>query len=301
MRALPRLSIRPSSSFALGSALYGLRVRGGLVLAVSLLTLTHAAQGLEASPESQRDGRIIFIVGESGDIGPSPNLVMMDADGSNSHLRLHWASHAVFSPNGRSIAYELIGARDTRVIAADGPVRDRLLIRNASFADWSPAGAAIAFERGDDVWVKSLRSGSQRRVARNADVPAWSPDGKRLAIRRGRDARGFGGDIWVLDLATKREHRLIRNACEAHWSPDGRWIAFERCNEYESYIYVTHADGTAAHRVAAGTSPAWSPDSRELAYSDERRIIRIRLDGSHRRVVYHPGGYCGCRFLDWAP
>lgn len=277
-------------------------MRGGLVLAVLLLALTLAAERLEGKPESQRDGRIIFIVGESGDIGPSPNLVMMDADGSNTHVRVHWASHAAFSPNGRSIAYQLIGKpRDTRVIAADGPLRDRLLIRNASFADWSPTGAAIAFERagGDvwDVWVKSLRTGAQRRVVRNAKLPEWSPDGKRLAFVR-------TNDVWVVDLATKRAHRLIRNAgCGAHWSPDGRRIAFERCDQFgDSSLWIALGDGTAAHRIAAGGSPAWSPDRRELAYSDGRRIIRIRLDGSHRRVVWGgPKGYCGCRFLDWAP
>jgi hypothetical protein len=289
------LSDRPSSGFAGRSALYGVGVRGALVLAVSLLTLTLAPHRLEAKPEAQRDGHIIFIVGESGDIGPSPNLVMMDADGSNARVRLHWASHAVFSPSGRSIGYQLIGARDTRVIASDGPLRDRLLIRNARFADWSPAGATVAFERAGDVWVKNLRTGTQRRVVRNGDFPEWSPDGERLAFVR-------TSDLWVVDLATKKAHRLIRNACGARWSPDGRRIAFERCDQTgASSLYIALADGTVPRRVAAGGSPAWSPDGRELAYSDERRIVRIRVDGSHRRVVYRPKGYCACRFLDWAP
>jgi Tol biopolymer transport system component len=284
-----------ASGFAVRSALYGFGMRGGLVLAVSLLTLALAAQRLEAKPEAQRDGHIIFIVGGSGDIGPSPNLVMMDADGSNARVRLHWASHAAFSPNGRSIAYQLIGARDTRVIATDGPLRDRLLIRDARFADWSPAGAAIAFERAGDVWVKNLRTGAQRRVVRNGEFPEWSPDGERLAFVR-------TSDVWVVDLATKRAHRVIRNSCGARWAPDGRRIAFERCDRIgTSSLYIALADGTAAHRVAAGGSPAWSPDGRELAYSDEGRIIRIRMDGSHRRIVYHPKGYCACRFVDWAP
>ncbi len=269
-------------------------MRRGLVLVASLLALILSAERLDAKSELQREGRIIFIIGESGGIGPSPNLVMMNADGSNSHLRLHWASHASFSPNGRSIAYELISTRDTRVIAADGPMRDRLLIRNGSFADWSPAG--IAFERGGDVWVRNPRTGAQTRVVSNGDFPELSRDGKRLAFVR-------KSDVWVADLPTKRAHRLIRNAaCGARWSPDGRRIAFERCSQYgESYLYVALADGTSARRVAKGGSPAWSPDGRELAFSDEKRIVRIRPDGTHRRVVWGDAqGYCGCRFLDWA-
>ncbi len=229
-------------------------MRRGLVLVASLLALILSAERLDAKSELQREGRIIFIIGESGGIGPSPNLVMMNADGSNSHLRLHWASHASFSPNGRSIAYELISTRDTRVIAADGPMRDRLLIRNGSFADWSPAG--IAFERGGDVWVRNPRTGAQTRVVSNGDFPELSRDGKRLAFVR-------KSDVWVADLPTKR--------------------------------------ATSARRVAKGGSPAWSPDGRELAFSDEKRIVRIRPDGTHRRVVWGDAqGYCGCRFLDWA-
>ena len=38
-----------------------------------------------------------------------------------------------------------------------------LLIRNGTFADWSPAG--IAFDRGADVWVGNPRTGAQRRDA----------------------------------------------------------------------------------------------------------------------------------------
>jgi dipeptidyl aminopeptidase/acylaminoacyl peptidase len=274
-----------------------LPVRGGLILAAALLTLTFGVTRVDARPDSQRGGRIIFIIGESGDIGPSPNLVMMNADGSNSHLRLHWALHASFSPKGRSIAYELIGEPNTRVIAADGPLRDRLLIRNASSADWSPVGGAVAFVRDGDAWVKSLRTGAQTRVVRNATYPEWSPDGKRLAFVRNNDA-------WTVDLATRRPHRLIRDAgCGARWSPDGRRIAFERCTRYgQSDIYVALADGTSARRVAEGGSPAWSPDGHEIAFSDGRRIIRIRPDGTHRHVVWGNGkGYCACRDLDWKP
>jgi Tol biopolymer transport system component len=269
-------------------------MRRGLLLAASVVALILSVERLEAKSESQTEGRIIFILGESGDIGPSPNLVMMNADGSNPHLRLHWASHASFSPNGRSIAYELISTRDTRVMPADGPMPDRLLIRNGSFAEWSPAG--IAFERGQDVWLRNPRTGAQARIVRNGTFPELSRDGKKLAFVR-------DGDVWVVDLSTKRAHRLIRNAgCGARWSPDGRRIAFDRCpQDGERYLYVALADGTSARRVAKGESPTWSPDGRELAFSDGRRIIRIRPDGTHRRVMWGGAqGYCACRFLDWA-
>jgi dipeptidyl aminopeptidase/acylaminoacyl peptidase len=265
---------------------------GYLAVAAGLLTLILAAEHVEAKPESRRDGRITFIVGESGEFRPSPRLIVMDADGTNTRVRLGYVSHASLSPNGRLIAYHRVGGRDTRVIAADGRLRDRLLVRNGRTADWSPTGAAIAFVRGSDVWVKNLHSRT-RRVVRNAEAPDWSPDAKRLAFVR-------GSDIWIVDLASKRTHLLIRGAGNARWSPNGRRIAFERRGQFENHVYIARADGTAQRRLAEGSSPAWSPDGRELALSVETRIIRIRVDGSHRRVVYAPKYYCACRGLEWA-
>jgi Tol biopolymer transport system component len=280
-----------------------------LAVALSLLTLILVAERAEAKPESQRDGRISFIVGESGDTGPSPRLIVMDADGTNPRVRLGYVYHASLSPNGRLIAYDPAGSRDTRVIAADGPLRDRLLVRNGRSADWSPTGAAVAFERGSAIWVKNLHSRAERRVVRNAEWPDWSPDAKKLAFIRLRPPRDENSDVWVVDLASKRTHRLIRNAGNVRWSANGHWIAFERelaprkrvsGVSYPVYIYVARADGTKQRRLAEGESPAWSPDGRELAFTDGRRIFRVRLDGRSRRVVYDPKYFLYPRFLDWA-
>jgi Tol biopolymer transport system component len=264
---------------------------GCLAVAASLLALMLVGEYAEAKPESRRDGRIIFIVGESGDTGPSPRLMVMDADGNNARVRLGYAYSASLSPDGRLIAYDPAGSRDTRVIAADGPRRDRLLVRNGRSADWSPTGAAIAFIRGSDIWVKNLHSRTQRRVVRNAQAPDWSPDAKKLAFVR-------GSDVWVVDLASKRTHRLIRSARNVRWSPDGQRIAYERGTPEQ--IYVARADGTHQERVASGEYPTWSPDGRELAVTDGRRIVRFGLDRRYRRVVYAPKYFLACRFLDWA-
>jgi dipeptidyl aminopeptidase/acylaminoacyl peptidase len=277
-------------------------MRGSLVLGAALLTLILAAGGVDAKPESQRDGRITVITGESGEARPSPRLVVMDADGKNARLRLGYVSHASLSPNGRSIAYDPLGARDTRVIAADGRPRDQLLVRNGRSADWSPTGAAIAFVRGSDIWVKDLQSRTQRLVVRNAEAPDWSPDGKKLAFSRGSCVATTSKSchVWAVDLATKRAQRLIRGAVNPRWSPEGHSIAFERYGQGESVIYIARADGTAERRLAEGDSAAWSPDGSELTIADFNRVIRMRLDGTHRRFLYAPrNGYCACRYLDW--
>ncbi len=283
-------------------------MRSSVLLAASLLALA-VDDRTHAESQSRRDGRIAVIVGESGEAGPSPRLIVMDADGKNPRVRLGDVVHASLSPNGRSIAYETLAARDTRVVAADGRGPGRLLVRDGRSVDWSPNGDAIAFVRSrdtcsrGDVWIENLRSRKQRRVVRNAQWPNWSPDGKKLAFVRSRTScpsSSAGSYVWAVDLASKRLQRLIRGADAPRWSPDGQRIGFTRWGDVSSFIYVARADGTAERRVAEADSAAWSPDGSELAIANFSRVSRIRSDGTRRHVVYAPKGGCpACRDLDW--
>jgi Tol biopolymer transport system component len=287
--------------------------RGLVVFAVALTALVFAGSRPQARPGSRRDGRISVIVGESGEVGPSPRLLVMDADGENRRRRLGYVVDASLSPDGRLIAYDALAERDARVIAADGRLRGRVLVRNGRHVDWSLDGGEIAFARWGrdscshaDIWVENLHSGKQRRVVANADWPDWSPDGKRLAFVRLRSRRSCssgsaGSEIWTVDLASRRQRPLIRSAGDPHWSPDGHRIAFTRWGSVDSFIYVARADGTAQRRVAEADSAAWSPDGSELAISNYRQITRMRLDGTHRRVVWKTKYGCpACEDLDWS-
>jgi Tol biopolymer transport system component len=276
-----------------------------MLLVAPLLALTVVEDRPHAQLSSRRDGRITVVVGESGESIPSPRLLLMDADGKNRRGRGKYVNYAALAPNGRLIAYELLGTRNTRVMAADGPPRDRLLVRNGEWADWSARGDAVAFVRGGDIWIDNLGNSKQRRVVRDGNWPDWSPDGKRLAFVRERTSSRSGSaarDIWAVDLATRRERRLIRGGDAPRWSPDGHWIAFTRMKVYESFIYVAHADGTAQRHVAEGEDAAWSPDGSELAIADFYRITRMRPDGTHRRIVFGSKAIpCpACRFVDWS-
>lgn len=259
-----------------------------------------------AQTSARHGGRIAVIVGESGDIGPTPRLVVMDADGQNARVRLGWVSSASFSPDGRSIAYDDLGLHGPEIwsVAVDGRGSRRRLARDGRDVDWSPRGNAIAFVRpshsgdGGELWVENLQTRVQRWIVRSARVslfaPDWTPDGKKLAFDR-------GGDVWVVDVANKRAKRLIVDATEPRWSPNGNRIAFVRdVGGGESFVFVARADGTAPRRVAAGDGAAWAPDGTELAIADFRRVTRIRPDGTHRRVIYAPKDNCpACRDPEW--
>jgi Tol biopolymer transport system component len=279
-------------------------MRAWLFVAASLLFLGAYPGPISAETASRQDGRIAFQFGESG-MGGGARLAVMDADGANPRVLLRYVYAPSWSPDGRLVAFQ--SGRDIEAINVDGRPKPRLLARNGGNGAWSPSGRAIAFDRGSggdssDIWIANLDNHAERRLLLNANSPQWSSDGKKLAFERGKD-------VWVFDLARKTSRRILRHAAVPDWSPDGARIVFARRDPNphvdDATIFVAHPDGTAQRRVADGDFPVWSPDGRELAFIGKGHgpdaVIRIRLDGSHRRILFEQrGGYCGCTTLDWA-
>jgi Tol biopolymer transport system component len=268
------------------------RVRAGVLFGAALLALALAPGRSQAVSDSRGEGLVTEIVGESGDAGPSPRLVVMDGDGKHVRLGRGWVLSASISPDRRSIAYtSRTSPVAIWVLATGGRGSGRLLARTADGPDWSPNGDAIAFDRNGGIFIEDLHSRASRRVVRNASMPDWSPDGKELAFVRGQD-------IWVVDLARNLARRVLRSGYFPRWSPDGDRIAFTRELSFESFVFVARADGTGERRVTSGSAAVWSTDGRELAYCAFRSFIRIRPDGTGRRVVHR--GRPACQSLDWS-
>jgi TolB protein len=180
----------------------------------------------------------------------------------------------------------------------------------AGLASAAPrATGKIAFVRSahgpERIWVMSMNGMRQRAltpVTMSAETPELSRDGRRIVFSRLiATTATVQHDIYVVNVDGSGLRRLTfgaRDETAPTWSPDGRRIAYERGDPGQ--IYVARADGTHEVRVAKGEYPAWSPDGRELAFTDGKRIIRLRLEGRHRRVVYAARYFRACRFLDWA-
>jgi hypothetical protein len=155
---------------------------------------------------------------------------------------------------------------------------------------WSPDATRVAFgsARGSppNLYTSTIGGAQQsERLTRSAlvDFPAdWSPDGEYLLFTR-LDAKG-GLDLWALPMTGERIAKPLLNTAfteaEAAVSPDGRWLAYTSDETGRWQVYVTTFP-TAGERwpvsTAAGLSPAWSADGRELFYRDKQRIIAVAI------------------------
>jgi Tol biopolymer transport system component len=124
--------------------------------------------------------------------------------------------------------------------------------------------------------------------------PSWSPDG-RMVVYSNRLS-----EIRVTTPQTRRVRALTGRPNPPlddypAWSPDGRTIIFVRAvpapvGDYRTSLWRIQSVGGGARQVHApryGThAPSWSPDGRQIAYSDARqRLWVISASGSRQRPL----------------
>ncbi len=98
--------------------------------------------------------------------------------------------------------------------------------------DVSPDGRTIAFDLLGDIYTMPITGGAPMRIAEGLAYetqPRFSPDGKRLSFT---SDRGGGDNIWIMNLdgsdkrqLTKEDFRLLN---QASWSPNGQFIAAKK-------------------------------------------------------------------------
>ncbi|MGH3083034.1 MAG: TolB family protein [Gaiellaceae bacterium] len=161
----------------------------------------------------------------------------MNANGSGQRQLISGGGHPVWSPDGRTIAYNGSGPGDcppgasrcghtvaVRIVRVDGSA-DRVLSPSSRNASWSPSGRRVAYEAAIDpygnahaIHVANADGTKVRRVAGGGATvaaspasPAWSPDGRLIAY-------GVNRAIYVVRPDGTGRRRLARalRSC-------GRW------------------------------------------------------------------------------
>jgi Tol biopolymer transport system component/imidazolonepropionase-like amidohydrolase len=199
------------------------------------------------------------------------------------HLTLHEGTNiaAALSPDGRNIAFDLLGAIWT--MPATGGTARRITdeLMDARQPAWSSDSRSIAFQAYRtntwNIWsVAADGTGLKQLTWGPFDdrEPDWSPDRTRIVFSSDRSGNY---DVWVLTLATGGLRRITGNPANDFapaWSPDGRYVAFVSDREGARGIY-TVVPAVAAEsterlvRAASGAlaGPSWSPDGLTIAFN----------------------------------
>jgi len=213
---------------------------------------------------------------------------------------------------------------------------DSIIFENAGYlhvldlSKREPTKLTITLPGARDLTMKHWES-----VSKNVTDFDIAPDGKRAVFA----ARGDIFTVPAKDGATRNLTRTpgIREK-QVAWSPDGRWIAFVSDRTGEDEIYVTPQDGMgnvdlgkeneikdkdkdAAAKQAAEEkergrdkeqqitsgykgfkfTPAWSPDSKKLAWADkDLRLCYVEIN-DRKPVEVDRGKYGEITNYSWSP
>jgi TolB protein len=248
------------------------------VVATGATTLWRSAPDRDLwAPDWSPDGTMIAWHETTADGAPA-DLMVANRDGSEAH-RIAAGSHASWSPDGQSVAFE----------------------------------AQIEQADNFDIYVMDLATGATRRLTTDPALdwaPAWSPDGRTI----GFTSRRTGTDqLYATDAERTTPERAVAggsgSSVRLAWSRDGSRIAFGSDRAGDAEIYVAQPDGTQVVALtddtAADWDPAWSPDGMRIAFLSYRdgssNLYTMNSDGTQvTRLTRDPsmedtGGF------EWSP
>ncbi|MGB3738883.1 MAG: amidohydrolase family protein [Pontixanthobacter sp.] len=229
------------------------------------------------------------------------------------------------SPDGRMLAFSLLGDIYTMPIAGGTPTRIAEGLAWEVQPRFSPDGRRIAFtsDRGgaDNIWVMDANGANAAQVTdedfRLLNQPSWSPDGQFIVAKKHfTTGRSLGtGEVWIYHISGGGGVQLVERPSESHqkelgepvYAADGRSVFFTRNTtsgpifEYaqdsnsgifaiERYDLASGETTTAVSGYGGAVRPTPSPDGQSIAFvrrdKDQSQLWVKDFASGRERMVY---------------
>ena len=228
------------------------------------------------------------------------------------------------SPDGKTIAFDLLGDIYTMPITGGTPTRIASGLAYDQQPRFSLDGKRIAFVSdrggGDNIWLMNLDGGDKRQLTKEdfrlLNQPSWSPDGRFIVAKKHfTTQRSLGtGEVWLYHVSGGAGVQLVKRASEVLqkelgepiFAPDGKGIYYTRnvtpgpIFEYaqnsntdlfhiERYDLETGEVSTVAQGVGGSVRPTPSPDGKRIAFVRRERArsklyVKDLVSGEERKI-----------------
>jgi TolB protein len=212
------------------------------------------------------------------------------------------------------------------IMKPNGSEQRKLLEEDKEIASarWAPTGDAIYYIRteGDTRDLVKLSVSGQSTTTsvlvsglQIGDFFTLSADGTQLAYTRTQSY----SNLWLAELPThgataKVLQKPLTSGTLVHGdpsvSPDGRWVALTSGSSTKSNIYKMTIDGSEPVQLtffeaALSSSPAWSPDGRQIAFICDQggtpKVWLVSGDGGATRSFDKTNASATNNRIAWSP
>jgi imidazolonepropionase-like amidohydrolase/Tol biopolymer transport system component len=228
------------------------------------------------------------------------------------------------SPDGRTIAFDMLGDIYTMPIGGGTPRRIAEGLAYEHQPRFSPDGRRIAFTSdrggGDNIWIMNADGSDKRQLTKEdfrlLNQPSWSPDGRFIAAKKHfTTGRSLGtGEVWLYHVSGGGGVPLVKKPNEQHqkelgepiYAPDGKAIYFTRnvtpgpifqyaqdsngdLFDIQRYDLETGDVTTVVSGAGGSVRPTPSPDGKKIAFVRRERAksklyVKDLVSGEERKV-----------------